>query len=177
MLTIGGTFIEAFIAGVPLHWATPISLGVNWQIGAVLFVGCMGGRNAAAMSQVAYIFLGLTWFHIFTYGGGFRYVFEPSFGYLLGFVPGAWVCGALALKLPRRLESLAFSCLCGLAAIHVTGMTYLVVSHFVENENARSLSTLMTDLLNYSIFPIPGQLALVCAVSVIAYGMRSLMLY
>ncbi len=177
MLTIGGTFVEASVAGVPLDWADPISLGVNWQIGAVLFVGCMGGRNAAAMSQVAYIFLGLTWFHIFTYGGGIRYLFEPTFGYLLGFVPGAWICGALALKLPRRLESLAFSCLCGLAAIHLTGVAYLVVSHFMENENTRRFSVLMADVLDHSIFPIPGQLVLVCAVSVIAYVLRSLMLY
>ena len=177
ILTIGGTFIEASIAGVPLDWANPISLGVNWQIGAVLLVGCMGGRNAAAMAQIAYIFLGLTWFHIFTYGGGIRYLFEPTFGYLLGFIPGAWVCGALALRLPRRLESLAFSCLCGLFTIHLTGISYLVVNYFIDNENTSRLSSLFMDVVNYSIFPIPGQLALVCAVSVIAYALRSLMLY
>lgn len=177
ILTIGGTFIEAFIAGVPLNWADPISLGVNWQIGAVLLVGCMGGRNAAALAQIAYIFLGLTWFHIFTYGGGIRYVFEPTFGYLLGFIPGAWVCGALALQLPRKLESLAFSCLCGLLTIHLTGISYLVVNYFLNNDSARSLLALFTDMLRYSVTPIPGQFALVCAVSVIAYVLRSLMLY
>jgi biotin transport system substrate-specific component len=177
MLTIGGAFIKASIAGVPIEWTSPHSLGVNWQIGAMLFVGCMGGRNAAAISQIAYIFLGLTWFPIFTYGGGYRYLFEPTFGYLLGFVPGAWVCGVLALKFPKRLELLALSCLAGLLTVHLTGISYLIVNHFVDNENSGTLSSLLIDLLNYSIIPIPGQLAVVCAVSLVAYILRSIMLY
>ena len=31
------------------------SLGVTSQVAAVLLVGCLGGRNAAAISQVAYL--------------------------------------------------------------------------------------------------------------------------
>ncbi|MEL6224049.1 MAG: biotin transporter BioY [Cyanobacteria bacterium J06627_8] len=177
LLTIGGTFIEVSIAGIPLEWSAPHSLGVNWQLGAMLFVGCMGGRHAAAISQIAYIFLGLTWFPIFTYGGGIRYVFEPTFGYLLGFVPGAWVCGVLALKFQKRLELLALSCVCGLLTVHLTGISYLFVTHFVDNENTRTLPSLLGDLLNYSVIPVPGQLAIVCAVSLIAYILRSIMLY
>ena len=177
ILTIGGTFIEAFVAGVPFSWATPVSLGVNWQIGAVLLVGCLGGQNAASISQIAYLLLGLTWFQIFTYGGGTGYIFEPTFGYLLGFVPGAWICGALAFRLPRRLESLALSCLCGLATIHLTGITYLVLSHLLNDASTQRFSTLLGQLFNYSLVPIPGQMALVCAVTVIAFCLRHLMLY
>lgn len=177
ILTIGGTFIEAFMAGVPFSWATPISLGVNWQIGAVLLVGCLGGANAASMSQIAYLLLGLSWFQIFTYGGGINYVFEPTFGYLLGFIPGAWVCGALAFRLPRRLESLAFSCLCGLITIHLTGVLYLVGSYILRDESTRRLAALLDQLLSYSLAPIPGQMALICAVTVIAFFLRYLMLY
>ncbi|MEM7769194.1 MAG: biotin transporter BioY [Cyanobacteria bacterium P01_E01_bin.6] len=177
ILTVGGTFIEAFIAGIPLEWADPRSLGVSWQIGAMLFVGCMGGRHAAAISQIAYIFLGLTWFPIFTYGGGIRYIFEPTFGYLLGFVPGAWVCGVLALQFPKRLELLALSCLCGLFTVHLTGISYLVVNHFIDNENTRGLSALLSNLFNYSVAPVPGQLVIVCAVSLVAYILRSIMFY
>lgn len=177
ILTIGGTFIEAFMAGVPFSWATPISLGVNWQIGAVLLVGCLGGANAASMSQIAYLLLGLSWFQIFTYGGGINYVFEPTFGYLLGFIPGAWVCGALAFRLPRRLESLAFSCLCGLITIHLTGVLYLVGSYILRDESTRRLAALLDQLVSYSLAPIPGQMALICAVTVIAFFLRYLMLY
>ncbi|MGB3492115.1 MAG: biotin transporter BioY [Elainellaceae cyanobacterium] len=177
ILTIGGTFIEAFVAGVPFSWATPVSLGVNWQIGAVLLVGCLGGQNAASIAQIAYLLLGLTWFQIFTYGGGANYIFEPTFGYLLGFIPGAWVCGALAFRLPRRLESLSFSCLCGLLTIHLMGIGYLILGYLLSDDSTRRLVTLFNQLHQYSLVPIPGQMALVCAVAVIAFFLRYLMLY
>lgn len=180
ILTIGGTLLEAFIASPPWQWTQhgveAYSLGVTCQIAAVLLVGCLGGRNAAAISQVAYLILGLTWFNVFTQGGGWDYVHRPSFGYLLGFVPGAWICGWLAFQLPMRLEYLALSCLMGLAAIHTTGISYILLAHAVKWQGFESLSVPQT-LMTYSLHPLPGQLALVCAVTVLAALLRRLMLY
>ncbi|MGJ3249189.1 MAG: biotin transporter BioY [Elainellaceae cyanobacterium] len=180
ILTIGGTFLEAFIAGIPLHVGNPEipiqSLGVTCQIGAVLLVACLGGRNAAAISQIAYLILGLTWLNIFTNGGGLGYVDEPTFGYLLGFVPGAWVCGSLAFRVPRRLESIAFSCICGLLAIHVTGISYLLVTQAI-NWTSASANFLAQAVLHYSLYPSLGQLALACAVTVLSFVLRHLMFY
>ncbi|MEB3356040.1 MAG: biotin transporter BioY [Synechococcales bacterium] len=180
ILTIGGTFLEAFIAGLPLNPSDPSipiqSLGVTWQIGAVLLVGCLGGKNAAAVSQVAYLLLGLTWFNIFTDGGGIQYIFEPTFGYLVGFIPGAWVCGWLAFRVRRRLESLAFSCLCGLVTIHLVGIASLVIVQTL-NWNEPNWTNLWSAIATYSIVPIPGQLALVCAVTVVSYSLRHVLFY
>jgi biotin transport system substrate-specific component len=180
ILTIGGTFLEAFIAGIPLNVGNPEipiqSLGVTCQIGAVLLVACLGGRNAAAISQIAYLILGLTWLNIFTSGGGLGYVDEPTFGYLLGFIPGAWVCGSLAFRVPRRLESIAFSCICGLLAIHVTGISYLIVTQAI-NWTSASASFLAQTVLHYSLYPSLGQLALACAVTVLSFAFRHLMFY
>jgi biotin transport system substrate-specific component len=181
ILTIAGTFLEAFITGIPLDWSqsanVPVqSLGVTWQIGAVLLIGCVAGRNAAAIAQIAYLLLGLTWLNIFASGGGPGYIYQPTFGYLLGFIPGAWICGALAFRVPRRLESLAFSCICGLLTIHLTGISYLVVTH-VLNWTENSAGVLWRSLLRYSIVPFPGQLALACAVTVLSFVLRHLLFY
>lgn len=182
ILTIGGTFLEAFVAGVSFNLMSgdpniPLySLGVTCQIAAVLIVGCLGGKNAGAMSQIAYLILGLTWFHIFTHGGGPSYLFRPTFGYLLGFVPGAWVCGWISFQLSRKLEHLATSCLCGLATIHLTGISYLITVHFVDKSNW-GWGRLGEMIFTYSIAALPGQLALVCAVTVIAYVFRHIMFY
>ncbi len=181
ILTIGGTFLEAFITGIPLNWVqssgvTVQSLGVTCQIGAVLLIGCVAGRNAAAIAQIAYLLLGLTWLNIFTSGGGPGYIYQPTFGYLLGFIPGAWVCGALAFRVPRRLESLAFSCICGLLTIHLTGISYLVVTHAL-NGTENSIGLLARTILRYSIVPFPGQLVLVCAVTVLSFALRHLLFY
>ncbi|MGF1536698.1 MAG: biotin transporter BioY [Elainellaceae cyanobacterium] len=180
LLTIGGTFLEASMAGVPLNWFNPsipvLSLRVTWQVGAVLLIGSLGGRNAAAISQIAYLLLGLTWFNVFTNGGGPGYVFHPTFGYLLGFVPAAWICGWLAFQLPRRLESIAFSNLCGLFTIHAAGLSYLAIAHAV-NWSGTGLGSLLRMVIHYSLIPLPGQLVLVCAVAVIAFFLRHLLLY
>ncbi len=177
ILTIGGTLLEAFIASPLGLWgqAPAYSLGVSCQIGAVLLIGCLGGKNAAVISQVAYLLLGLTsWFNVFTHGGGLDYVHRPSFGYLLGFIPGAWICGLLAFWLPVRLEYLALSCLGGLLTIHLTGIGYLLAANYFHW--AGQVSVLQA-IVTYSLNPLAGQMAIVCAVAVLAFGLRRLMFY
>lgn len=179
LLTIGSAFIEVSITSAPLSWSEQgvqtISLGITYQIGAVLLVGCLGGKNAGALSQIAYLVLGLTWLPVFYQGGGINYIKQPNFGYLLGFVPGAWVCGVLAFQIPPKLESLAFSCLCGLLTIHLCGLSYLMLSQ-VFHWSGQTLPLLQA-VLKYSFYPLPAQLAIVCSVTVIAYGLRLIMFY
>lgn len=188
LLTVAGTFMEAAIAipnllneegqvVLPSSWtAIPVySLPVSYQVAAVLFVGCMGGRQAATLSQVAYLILGLSGFQVFSQGGGLGYWREPTFGYLLGFVPAAWVCGWLAFRPQKRvtLEWLALSSLAGLALIHVCGALYLGGLAL-----AGQLSQPLGELLEqYSLFALPGQLVIVCVVATVARVLRWILLY
>lgn len=180
LLTIGGTFLEAFITTFPWQWADrgiqAHSLGVTYQIGAVLLVGCLGGKNAAALSQIAYIALGLTFFPIFSQGGGLAYLREPTFGYLLGFIPGAWLCGWLAFRHRAKLESLAFSGISGLFAIHSIGIAYLMGLQLFS-PLGNGFSAFFQGIVKYSIFPLPGQIAIVCAVSVLGFILRQILFY
>lgn len=181
LLTIGGTFVEAYITSVPTSWyergIQTISLGVTCQIGAVLLVGCLGGKNAAVLSQIAYLVLGLAWLPIFAQGGGLSYWRELNFGYILGFIPGAWVCGLLAFRQTNmKLESLASSCLSGLLIIHLCGLVYLPIVQIFHLAGTPAQPILQA-ILQYSFYPLPGQLAVVCAVAVIAYGWRLVMFY
>lgn len=181
LLTIGGTFVEAFVTNPPWNWSghgiQTVSLGVTYQIGAVLLTGCLGGKSAGALAQIAYIVLGLGLkLPVFTQGGGLGYLQRPSFGYLLGFIAGAWVCGFLAFRTQPRLESLAFSCLCGLLTIHLYGIGYLIVFHALNLATLSNLS-LVQAIVNYTIYPLPGQLVVTCAVTVLAFALRQLMFY
>lgn len=180
LLTMGGTFLEAHSITLPWNWSQygiqTFSLGVTYQVGAVLLVGCLGGKNAGALSQIAYLVMGLTLLPVFSDGGGIGYVKLSQFGYLLGFIPGAWICGLLAFKARPKLETLTFSCICGLLSIHLCGIAYLIISYFFHWQGTENLP-LTQAILRYSWFAIPGQLAVVCVVSVVAYLLRHLMFY
>lgn len=179
LLTIAGTFLPASVAVPSRDWGHQAiqmyALGITYQFGAGLLVGCIAGKNPATLSQVAYVLLGLTpWFPVFSKGGGLGYLAEPSFGYILGFIPGAWICGYLAFKAVPKLEILLVSCLAGLLSIHITGLLYLGGLRLVGGVSQVNFIQL---LLKFSVEALPGQFAVVCAVTILAYGLRHLLLY
>jgi biotin transport system substrate-specific component len=195
-LTIGANFIPAYVISSPVQWLsqgiTAYPLGFKCQVGAVLLVSCLGGRTAGVLAQVAYLLLGLIWLKIFNDGGGFEYLQKPAFGYLLAFIPGAWVCGQLAFKQTLaketssnssikliqkpQLEHLAVSCLCGLVTIHFFGILYSVGFKLVDLQQSGNFN-LLDSIVSYSIYPLFSQLLLACAATSIAFALRRVMFY
>jgi biotin transport system substrate-specific component len=183
-LTIGANFLPVYVISAPWQWssagATAYPLGFKCQIGAVLAIGCLGGRTAGVLTQVAYLLLGLFWLKVFNDGGGIEYLRKPTFGYLLAFVPGAWVCGQLAFKRysssKLQLEHLGMSCLCGLITIHFFGISYLCLFKLIDFLNSGEFKLIET-IANYSIYPFPSQIVLGCAATLIAFIVRRLMFY
>jgi biotin transport system substrate-specific component len=177
IITACGTFIPAYSLNFPLAWATQgiqfQSLNVTYQIGAVLLAACLGGKNAGLLSQIAYIAIGLTCLPIFDRGGGWGYIQEPSFGYILGFTVGAWLCGWLAFQTKAKLASLSVSCFLGFLAIHLTGIVYSCILGAIAAGSER-MSTLQA-IVTYSIYPLPSQIMVVCTAILIAFVMRKIM--
>ena len=177
VFTIAGTFIPASSFLAPWSWFSDgfevQTLGVSYQVGAVLLTACLGGKNAGLFSQVAYVLLGMTGLSIFDRGGGLEYLQQPNFRYLLGFIIGAWLCGWLAFQTLVRFSVLIASCLVGLLAIHLVGLVYLTAMYFGGWET--NLDSLWQGIIIYSLQPLPGQLAVVCAVSLVAFVVRKLM--
>lgn len=182
LLTIAGTFIEAFVTTPPWTWAEQgigtQSLGITYQVGAVLLTGCIGGPTAGAIAQIAYVVLGLFWLPVFAQGGGIEYIQEPTFGYILGFVPGAWLCGWLAFRAKATLESLTLSTFAGLLVIHLVGIVYAVGLLYLNTINNDLLrGNLQEMIVAYSVRPIPGQLIVVCTVALVAAVLRKMLFY
>jgi biotin transport system substrate-specific component len=194
-LTIGANFVPAYAISSPVQWLsqgiTAYPLGFKCQVGAVLLVSCLGGRTAGVLAQIAYLLLGLIWLKIFNDGGGVEYLHKPAFGYLLAFIPGAWVCGQLAFKQPRskeaanssikltpkpQLEDLGLSCLCGLATIHLFGIIYLVGFKIIDLQQSGNFN-LLDSIVGYSVYPLFSQLLLACAATSIAFVLRRVMFY
>lgn len=93
----------------------------------------LGSRRGAA-SVAVYVALGLFGVPVFTEGGGPGYIFQPTFGYLIGFIAGAWLTGRIregARGLPsvKRLLAADFA---GLLVVYLFGMVYVyALNNFV----------------------------------------------
>lgn len=178
IITVCGTFIQAYSITPPWIWQSQgikfQTLNVTYQIGAVLLAGCLGGKKAGLLSQIIYVAIGLTCLPIFDRGGGWEYIKEPSFGYILGFIFAAWWCGLLAFKSKAKLNYLAISCSVGFLVIHLFGIVYALILGAITNASA-GMSAWQT-ILTYSVYPLPSQLIVVCTAIVIAFGLRKIML-
>lgn len=72
-------------------WAVPFTL----QTMAVMLAGLFLGERYGFLAAAVYVVMGLLGIPVFAKGGGLHYVLEPSFGYILAFLPGAYLCGIL----------------------------------------------------------------------------------
>ncbi len=172
ILTVISTFLQpAMLLPQPSGAVTIQTIDTTFQVGAVLFTACMGGRTAAVISQIAYVLLGLVGLNVFYQGGGWGYVRSPAFGYLVGFIVGGAVCGHFAMSRPRSVENLTLSCLGGLLAIHGVGAMLILVRDFPD------FALIAYHLQQYSLYPFVGQVVVVVTVAFVATVLRLLLFY
>ena len=107
-LTAVGAFLRIPAPGAP----------VTLQLFFTLTSGLLLGAKWGAVSQLVYVAVGLLGLPVFSLGGGFSYVLQPSFGFVLGLIPAAFVSGLL-----RKKPLLA--CLAAWAALYAVGLPYL----------------------------------------------------
>ena len=79
---------------------------------------------------------------IFTGGGGLGYVFQPSFGFLLGLIPAAWVIGMVSRGEPGPVR-VALAALAGLGVLYLVGLPYLWFILNVYLDKAMALPALL----------------------------------
>ena len=133
-LTGIGGFIRIPIPYVPLTLQTLM----------VMFSGLILGGRLGAVSQLVYILVGLMGIPIFAHGGGPGYVLQPTFGYLVGFVCGAYIIGTITERGDPLQRSLLFVALvAGTLAIYVPGITVLYLNLNFIQQKAVSLSTVI----------------------------------
>jgi biotin transport system substrate-specific component len=133
-LTGIGGFIRIPIPYVPLTMQTLM----------VMFSGLLLGGKLGALSQLVYILVGLMGIPIFAHGGGPGYVLQPTFGYLLGFVCGAYIIGNITERRASLKQSVLFLALvAGTVAIYVPGVAVLYFNLNYIQQKAVSLTTVI----------------------------------
>ena len=121
--------MDAFAALTAVGAFLKIPLGpsaITLQFFFTAMAGCLLGSGCGALSQLIYVALGLLGLPVFTAGGGFSYVLHPTFGFLLGLIPAAWVIGRLA-RSTRSFWRIALAALAGLAVLYAVGLPYMAM--------------------------------------------------
>lgn len=98
------------------------------QLTFTTFAGLMLGKKRGALSVAIYVIIGLLGIPVFTEGGGIAYIFKPTFGYIIGFIIGAYVSGSItdSVENPSFKRVLAAT-YAGLGVVYIFGMTYMYV--------------------------------------------------
>ena len=172
LILVGGLIPAAFplpsaAGGIQLQ-----TLGITLQVPALLLAALVAGPRSGLLAAVAYLSVGLFQLPVFHDGGGVTYLLDPGFGYLAGFIPAAWLVGKLSRQ--NGVEdplSLGLIAAFGLLVIHLCGLTNLLLGTLAGRWGP-SAGTL---LLGYSLALLP-QLLLCCAVGLLAWPLRRLLL-
>ena len=150
-LIAAGAFIKIPIPPVP----------ITLQSAFVIMAGLALGPWKGAAASLIYLALGLAGLPIFSAGGGFGYVFYPTFGYLLGFVLSAWLTGFLFQKSKKKnYLSAVLAGLAGVFAVYIIGVPYFYIIKQVYSDTQVSAYTLF--IMCFLIF-VPGDLIMMTA--------------
>ena len=136
---------------------TVISARLNLAIGiipitmqtlAVILTGLLLGPRAGWQVPALYLFMGLIGFPVFSGGGGIGYLFKPTFGFLLGFVPAAYLAGLLYHRklFGRDFLNVISGSLVGMVTIYLFGLGYIPFASFLFGSELAVLAAMLPGL-------------------------------
>lgn len=152
LITIGGRII------IPIP-----NMPFTLQFLFTNLAGIILGPKLGALSVLVYVLLGLIGIPVFTAGGGPGYVFNLTFGYLIGFIVGTYISGEFMANRELTKKNLFVGSLMNLFFVYVFGMVhYYFISHIYTN----SPIGLKSLFLYCFILAVPGDIFL-CLSSVV----------
>ena len=158
--------IAALLLTLPL--ATP-AMGAFFVL-SFAPTGLVLGARLGAIAVGAYVLLGLVGVPVFAMGGGPGYLFQPTFGYLLGFIVQAYFCGRWARQTAEPgVRRLLLVNLGGMAIVYGIGISwfYLASNYLLEAPIA-----LWTAILYCGILQTPPDLLICGAAAWLAVRFR-----
>lgn len=141
-------FAALLAVGAWIKIPTP-AVPVTLQTLLVLLSGMLLGAKRGAAACGVYLAVGLAGLPVFTKGGGILYLFEPTFGFLLGFPICAFVVGLVTEK-KKQLPfwKLFLTGVFGLCIIYAVGILYFcLVKHLYFGESTEGTFLILSAVL------------------------------
>ena len=85
--------------------------------------GTLLGKKYGSAAVGAYILAGLAGAPVFTGGGGIGYILRPTFGFIIGFLAGAYVAGAVSAR-RHSFRNYTIACFAHFFAVYAIGLAY-----------------------------------------------------
>lgn len=125
-LVLAGTGVVALLAQVTIP--LPLVPITGQTLGVILVGAALGSRRGAA-AMLTYLLVGLAGAPVFAeFAGGPASMLSPSFGFILGFVPAAFVAGWFAERAWDRRPLLAMAGFVAASAVpFLLGVPYLAM--------------------------------------------------
>ena len=163
-LMVVSAFIRIPFPLVPLTFQTVVAVLAGLLLGPVYGTAAVG----------VYIFMGLIGLPVFTSGGGFAYVVQPTFGYILGFAAAAFVAGALCGRgkaAQITLRGALLASIAGFLVNYIVGVPYfLLIWHFYMHNGG-----VWQAAVTYNLIYMPKDLALCLLAGFLAWRVRPLL--
>lgn len=147
VLSIVGAKISLPILAIPFTFQFIISL----------LTGIVLGARRALLAQGLYLLMGLVGLPVFAKGGGLAYIFEPSFGYLIGMALGAGLVGFFADRFDPNRSGIAVWKLIpvhflALAVVYGVGVSYLfLIKNFYAGQSLTFIKAIQFGMIPFLI--------------------------
>lgn len=125
-LALTALFAALTAVGAWIRIPTPWS-AFTLQVFFVFMAGALLGPGYGALSQAVYVGMGLIGIPVFISGGGPSYVLQPTFGFLLSYIPAAAVVGWLCRRETPGFGRIVLACVAGLGVIYAIGLPYMAL--------------------------------------------------
>ncbi|TFH01054.1 MAG: biotin transporter BioY [Calditrichales bacterium] len=167
MLVIGGSVFIALCA--QFSFSVPFSpVPITGQTFAIILTGAFLGSRMASLTVIAYLLEGIAGLPVFAHAQfGLAHLFGPTGGYLIGFVPAAFVTGWLAEQGWGKSIFATFVMMgLGTALVFVCGLSWL--SLFFGSNN----------VIEIGLFPyLPGAFVKIVLATLIFTGSRAIIAF
>ncbi len=158
-LTLSALFSALLVVSGFLRIPLPPT-AITLQLQVALLSGLLLGGEWGCISVLTYAALGLLGLPVFAGGGGFSYLLQPTFGYILGFAVAAFVVGKLSNKAKKSVKEMIISLAVGLAIVYAIGLIYAAI---ILTVYLRQTIALGEFLLIYAIWTLPKDVLLTVA--------------
>lgn len=163
-----GLFTALIAAGAFIRIPVPVC-PFTLQLLFTTLAGLLLGSRQGALAVALYVALGLAGVPVFTEGGGPSYIFQPTFGYLIGFIAGAWLTGRIRESWGGSFVQVLAANLTGLAAVYLFGMIYV---YLIGNYYLGTPIGVWTVILYCFLLAVPGDLCLCVLAAVLEKRLR-----